>query len=242
MRDDLSEIKALQSDINNGVIDINNNELFLSAAVKALLFQLNHSLSLRGKTVPHIILNTGDDTMYLEVKGYDNTLEPLQVTNENYVYNAVPRCVVDMSGIEALDDQLTNPYTRGSFDIEHDDMLYAFTAEMRRMPVKISVSLKYYLDTFTDMLSLTQQLMSNMLYVQKYTFTYMGQTISATYRIPSSFNHDKNITFDGGTTESKLRTVSLDIEIETNYPVYDARTAVESSRVIRSEKWKLKMK
>lgn len=235
------DIKTLQERINRGEVDINNQEMFITTCLKALIFELNHNLKLRDKDIPHMILNTGDDIMYLEVKGQDHAIEPLHISNENYVYNTVPRCMVDVGSVEMLYDQLTNPYTRGCFDIEHEDRVYGFTAEFRRMPLKISVSLKYYLDSFMDAMSVTQQVISNLAVVRRFTFTYMGQTIQATYSLPSSSDVDKNITFDGGTTDSKLRSIEYSIEVETNYPVFDSRTAIEGSRMIRYEKSEIDM-
>lgn len=224
---------TLQHKINRGEIDINNNELFLSALFKGLVYKLNNQLKLRDKLIPHFVLNTGDDILYLEVKGQDYSIEPKDISNENFVYNSVPRCILNMSDIEILEDQLTSPYNRGNFDYENSDMLHGFNAEFRRMPLKLSVNMKYYLDNFIDTLTVTQQIITKLLFIQTFTFTYLGQTIQATYKVPSNFSHDKNITFDGITTDSKLRTIEMNLEVETNMPVYNERTAVENDKFIR---------
>jgi len=225
----------LQHKINKGEVDINNTELFMSALFKALSYKLNQELKLRDKKIPHFVLNTGDDIMYLEVKGQDYSIEPKEISNENFVYNSVPRCIMNMEGIEVLEDQLTSPYIRGNFDYEYDDLVHGFNAEFRRMPLKLTVTLKYYLDNFIDTLSVTQQIISRLLFIQSFTFTYMGQTMTATYKVPSSFSHEKNITFDGGTTDQKLRTIELSLEVETNMPVYNERTAIENDKYIKKQ-------
>jgi hypothetical protein len=104
--------------------------------------------------------------------------------------------------------------------------MYSFNAEFRRMPLKLSVKLKYYLDSFNDVMTISQYIITKMLFVQNLSFDYLGQKINATYKVPTSFSHDKTITFDGGTTDSKLRTIELSLDIETNMPVYDTRTVV----------------
>lgn len=225
---------SIQNKIVKGEIDVNNNELFMSTLVKALLYNLESQIKLRDKNVPHFILNTGDDIMYLEHKGQNMAVEPLQVSNENYIYETVPRCIVDLSTMEVLEDQMTSPYTRGNFEIEVDDILHGFNAEYRRIPIKVSVSLKYYLDSFTDVLTITQHIISKMLFIRTFKFDYMGQTIQASYKVPTSYQSEKNITFDGGTTESKLRSISLDLEVESNFPVFDERTVIEDSNFIRT--------
>ena len=225
----------LQHKINRGELDINNTELFMSALFKALTYKLNNQLKLRDKNIPHFVLNTGDDIMYLEVKGQDYSIEPKEISNEDFVYNSVPRCIMNLNDIEVIEDQLTSPYTMGNFDVEYDDLVHGFHAEFRRMPIKMNVNLKYYLDNFIDTLALTQQIITKLLFIQSFTFTYLGQTICASYKVPSSYSHEKNITFVGGTTDQKLRTIELTLEVESNLPVYNERTAVENDKFFKQQ-------
>lgn len=227
-----------QHKIVKGEIDVNNQELFMSTLFKALLHNLNHQMLLRDKNIPHFILNTGDDIMWLENKGQDNSKEPYQVSNEDYIYNSVPRCIVNLGGIEVLEDQITSPYSRGEFEISDDDIIQAFSAEFRRMPLKFSVTLKYYLDSFTDVLSVTQYIITKLLFIRTFKFDYLGQIIEASYKVPTSFDNEKNITFDGGTTEQKLRTIELTLEVETNMPVYDERTTINCENRTNAFNWK----
>lgn len=224
----------LQHKIVKGEVDINNKELFLGVLFKALLNNLNSQMKLRDKTINHFIINTGDDIMWLENKGQDNSKEPYQVSNEDYVYNTIPRCIVNMGSIEVLEEQVTNPYTRGNFEIDYDDILRGFSAEFRRVPIKMSVDLKYYLDAFSDVLFVTQKIISEMLFIRTFKFEYLGQTIQASYKVPTAYSHDKNITFDGGTTEQKLRTIEISLDVETNIPVFDERTAIELDNRIKT--------
>ena len=233
---------TLQNKIAKGEIDINNQDLFVSSLFRALLHQLNSQIKLRNKNIPHFVLNTGDDIMYLEVKGQDQSKDPKEQINEDFIYNSVPRCIVNIGDIEVLEDQITNPYTRGQFELEYEDNLYGFSAEFRRLPIKLTVPLKYYLDSFTDTMTVTQHVMTKMLFIRTFKFDYMGQTIQASYKVPTSYNHDKNITFDGGTTDQKLRTIELNLEIETNLPVYDNRTAIQLDHVIKNYQGKIVMK
>ena len=63
-------------------IDINNQELFFANLIKGLMVNLNKDISIRGIPVPHIIVHTGSDALYLEQKGQDNSLEPFQISND----------------------------------------------------------------------------------------------------------------------------------------------------------------
>jgi hypothetical protein len=73
-----------------------------------------------------------------------------------------------------------------------------------------------------------------MLFIRTFKFEYLGQTIQASYKVPTAYSHDKNITFDGGTTEQKLRTIEISLDVETNIPVFDERTAIDLDNSIKS--------
>lgn len=229
------DAKDIRKKIIRGEIDINSLENFFSKLLKGLMKDLVDSIKVRGNSVPHLILNTGDDIMYLERKGQDMSIEPAEVSNENYIYNYIPRGVVTPSGMDILTDQLTSPYTRGQFQFEYLDNLYTFTAEFRRMPLKMNVNIKYYLDTFTDSLELMQYIVTHLNFIRNYQIVYMGQSIPCSYRFPENLEEEYNAEFDGLTQDSKFRTLEIQLEIETNIPVFYPRTAIESDLTISGE-------
>jgi hypothetical protein len=83
-------------------------------------------------------------------------------------------------------------------------------------------------------LFVTQKVISEVLFIRTFKFEYLGQTIQASYKVPTAYSHDKNITFDGGTTEQKLRTIEISLDVETNIPVFDERTAIELDNRIKT--------
>lgn len=216
--------------IREGKIDINNQELFFSTLIKGLMLRLDDDISIRGISVPHLIVHTGSDVLYLERKGYDQSIEPLQISNEDYIYNVVPRCIVSPGGIELVADQLTNPYSLGQFQYEGDEEILNITAEFRRMPIKLSVDLKYLTDSYRDMLELTQQILTKLSFIRTFYITYMGQSIQCSYRIPDSFSGEYITELDGTTTDSKNKTMSISIEVESNLPIISHRSAMISDQ------------
>jgi hypothetical protein len=216
--------------IREGKIDINNQELFFSTLIKGLMLRLDDDISIRGISVPHLIVHTGSDALYLERKGYDQSIEPLQISNEDYIYNVVPRCIVSPGGIELVADQLTNPYSLGQFQYEGDEEILNITAEFRRMPIKLSVDLKYLTDSYRDMLELTQQILTKLSFIRTFHITYMGQSIQCSYKIPDSFSGEYITELDGTTTDSKNKTMSISIEVESNLPIISHRSAMISDQ------------
>lgn len=227
---------TLTNKIRRGEIDINNQSLFFSILIKGLLTKLYENIKIRNINIPHIILNTGDDTMYLNVKGQDQSIEPIDISNENYVYNQVPRCIVNPKGINLLPDQLTTPYSSGIFEYEEDDNITTFTAEFRRMPLTLSVELSYIVDSYKDSLDLIQKIVSNLSFIQTYHITYLGQTIVCSYKIQENLETDYSINIDGAYSDDKYRKINLSLEIETNYPIYNNRSVIQNDHYIKQTK------
>lgn len=220
--------------IRCGKIDINNQELFFSSLIKGLMLKLDDDISVRNTKVPHIITHTGSDIMYLENKGYNASVEPSSISNEDYIYNIVPRCIVTPGGINLIQDQLTNPYTLGQFQYEGQDNLINLTAEYRRLPIKLNIELKYFTDSFRDLLELTQQILTKLSFVKNYSITYMGQMINCSYYIPDTFDGEYLTDLDGTTQESKNKTLTINIEVETNLPVISDKTVMMSDKYIKN--------
>jgi len=225
--------KELWIKIRNGEVDINNIEPFLPIISKGFIYKLNHNLKLRNINIPHYILNTGDDIMYLEVKGQNHAIEPLEVSNENFVYSQIPRCMVQPAGVNIPTDQLTSPYSYGMFQVEYEDMVYAFRAEFRRMPLTINYNLKYYFDNLTDALNVSQQIITNLAFINNFQVTYLGQKIPCSYKIPEELQTEFMMEFDGITTDSKNRSMSLDLEVQTNIPVVYPGTVIPGDAYIK---------
>ena len=221
--------KEIRKKLIAGEIDPNNTDLFFGDVIKATILFLNNNIKLRDKRIPHYIMNTGDEVMYRELMGYEYS--KTEVTDENFIYNEVPRCIVSVSEMQTVPDQLTQPYVRGVFDVEYDDNVYEFSAEIKRMPIHMTVSLKYYVDSFTDSLALSQYLITNLSYIRTFRFIYMGNEISASITFPDSHSIEKpeTLQFD---SESRYKIVGIDLQLETNLPIFDTRTCVESSAVI----------
>lgn len=218
-------------------VDVNRHQLFFKSVIKGLIYDLNDELILRDVHIPHYIVNTGDDIMYLEVKGQDHSIEPVENSNEKFVYTMVPRCTIQPNDIAIQTDQLTSPYTKGNFQVSVDDILYGVCAEFRRLPVTVNVSLTYILDNYIDCLDVVQQIFSKLAFIRTYTIIYLGQTITCSYTIPDSTSVEKIVEFDGVTADSKTRTISVDLAVESSLPVIDSRTIMAADGYIKVVSW-----
>lgn len=233
------EVKEIVEKIRKGEIDINNQELFLSTVLKGLLIELNKDITIRNIPIPHFIVHTGSAAFYLEKKGHDFSLEPYEITNENYTYTTIPNCTVKPGGVNLDLNQLTNPYALGQLQYEDDEGLYNLTGEFRRMTIKISVDLTYKTDSFRDSMELIQQILTKLAFIRTYNITYLGQMIQCSYKIPESLESEHLAEITGNTQDNNTRNTSISLEIETNLPVYSKETIMSSDNYILYPRWRL---
>lgn len=223
-------------DIKGGALDVNCQELFFPLVLKGLLVNLRNCIKIRGEGVPHIITHMGDDRMWLDARGYDNSIEPLQISNENSIYNIVPRCNVNPGGVSLDAGQMTNPYSVGQCQVQTDTGVYTLKGEFRRVTVKMSVELKYQTDSYTDLMEAIQCVLSNLAFVRTYDIMYMGQKIKCSYKIPDSFDGEHQMDLDGGISDGREHTMSMSIEVEANMPIFSNRTMILADKIITKTK------
>lgn len=221
-------MNTIADNIRRGLIDINNQNLFFSTLIKGLLLNLDNDINIRNIPVPHLIIHTGDDTMFLNKKNYNYSSN-----NDENIYNIIPRCIVSPGNIDILVDQLSHPYSFGQLQYEDDNGTYVFVGEFRRMPIKLSCDLKYYTDSYTDMLALMQQILTKLTFVKTFYMTYMGQSILCSYKLPESLQEEHLMDIDGTTTDNKSKTLTLSIEIETCLPVWNEKTIMPNTQIIK---------
>lgn len=220
--------------IRKGDLDINVQERFLSSLIKGLLLKLNSEIKIRNIEVPHMILHTGDDRMWVETKNYNASIEPLTISNEGSVYSIIPKCVVTPSSVDLDLNQLTSPYSLGSLQYESPNGVCMLTGEFRRIPVKIGVDLKYYTDSYTDMLELIQYIIANLSFIRTYDIVYLGQKIKCSYKIPESFGEEHTMELDGALSDNREHSLSLSVEIETSLPIFNNRTIMPSKIITKT--------
>ena len=234
----MDNAKIVADRIRNGVLDINVQELFFSVLIKGLLYKLNTEIKIRDIYVPHMIMHTGDDKMWIAAKGYNASIEPLKISNEQNIYSIIPKCTVNPSSLDLDTGQLTSPYSFGSlqFCAEDEDVkgVYTFTGEFRRMPVKIGVELKYYTDSYTDMLELIQSVITNLSFIRTFDIMYMGQKIKCSYKIPDSFGEEHTMDIDGAMTDGKNHSLTLSLEVESCIPVFNPKTIMPSNIITKT--------
>ena len=120
------------------------------------------------------------------------------------------------------------------FQYESGDDIYSYTAEFRRLPMEVSVSLKYYFDSYTDSLEGIQRILTHCAFINLFDIQYLGQTIRSSYQISDQYESQYQIEFDGLSQDNKYRVVETDITIDTNMPIIYPKTAILGDRFVKT--------
>lgn len=217
------------------------DDRFFSIVIKGALSWLTRNVVLYNKPIKHFIFNTGSSIMYIESNGYE--LSWSETTGENQIYMSKPRCVVSVGDIQIETGELTQPHIRGVYEREciyrdsNNSIIKkqtnGFNAEIRRIPITLSLDLNYVLSSFNESIILTEEIISKFLFQQYFNVVYLGQTIMCSIELPSSFKIETN-KIDMTSTETNQKTISLSVNICCSYPRINESTEISNSSVIQT--------
>ena len=207
----------------------NRDERFFSLVIKGLLSWLNRNIVLYNKSVNHFIFNTGSSYLYMESNGYEYNVT--EVTGEDSLYMKLPRCLIEISDINIPMEELSAPFSRGNYERRSGNQLQGFNAEMRRLPIEITINMKYYLSNFNETIVLLQELIDKLVFQKYFNITYLGKVLQCSIEFPANYNPELN-KIDMSSPEPNQRNITLDVKVCTNYPLIDTRTEIPTDKVI----------
>lgn len=207
----------------------NRDERFFSVLTKGVLSWLTRNIVLYGKPIKHFIFNSGSAIMYIEQNGYEFNWN--EVSGEDWIYHEMPRCQCEFGNVTVPQEELTNPFVRGTYERRSGDDIKGYNAEIRRMPIELSLHLRYILSNMNEGLILLEEIINKLVFQQYFNIVYLGQTIEC------SIEHDGNQQIqinkiDMASTETNIKTIDFDVKITSNYPLVDMRTEVENKQMI----------
>ena len=207
----------------------NRDERFFSIVIKGLLSWLNRNIVLYNKSINHFIFNTGSSYLYMESNGYEYNLS--ETTGEDTMYMKLPRCLIEINDINIPLEELTAPFSRGNYERRSGNQLQGFNAEMRRLPIELTINMKYYLSNFNEVIILLQELLDKLVFQRYFNITYLGKVIQCSIEFPGNYNPEIN-KIDMTSPDPNQRNLTFDIKICTNYPIIDERTEIQTNKVI----------
>lgn len=207
----------------------NRDERFFALVIKGLLSWLNRNIVLYNKSINHFVFNTGSSYLYIESNGYEYSVN--ETTGEDTMYMTLPRCIIELADVNIATDELSSPYGRGYYEHRSGNMICGYNADIRRLPLELTINAKYYLSNFNESIVLLQELIDKMVFQKYYKITYLGQEIQCSIEFPGTMNPELN-KIDMSSPEPNQRNVTLDFKICTNYPVIDERSEIPTDKVI----------
>ena len=209
------------------------DERFFSLVIKGVLRWLTQNILMYNKPIKHFIFNTGSSYLYIETNGYEFSWN--ETTGEDMMYMERPRCVVELNDITINNEELTQPHIRGAYErrIDENGNYAGFNAELRRIPITLSLNLTYVMSNFNESIILVQELMDKLLFQKYFNIVYLGQNIQCSVEFPNNFRIELN-KIDLSSAEPNNRILGMQLNVCTNYPSIDERTEISSSKVIGS--------
>ncbi len=207
----------------------NRDERFFSIVIKGLLSWLNRNIVLYNKSINHFIFNTGSSYLYIESNGYEYNVA--ETTGEDTMYMKLPRCIVEISDINIPMEELSAPFSRGNYERRSGNQLQGFNAEIRRLPIEITINMKYYLSNFNETIILLQELIDKLVFQRYFNITYLGKVVQCSIEFPANYNPELN-KIDLSSSDPVQRNITLDIKLCTNYPLIDTRTEIPTDKII----------
>lgn len=220
-------------DSNYGDNLYKRDERFFSLVIKGLLSFLNKNIVLNGESIQHYIFNTGSSILYVENNGYEFSW--CETSGEDQIYMKMPRCIVEFGDIGCDFTELTSPYVRTTYErlSSIDNTIKSYNAETRRLPIELSISLKYVLSTMNESLILIQELVDKLSFQKYFNFIYLGQKILCSIEFPQSYKIEFN-KIDMTSTDVNQKNINLELKLCTNYPIINTNTEISSDIIIGS--------
>ena len=209
----------------------NRDERYFALLLKGLLSWLTNNIILYGKPIKHFIYTTGSSYMYVENNGY--VYSSTETTGEDWMYMQMPRCIVELAGINIPTDELTSPYSNGNYERKDGDNIRGFYAQIRRIPIELDVNLKYVLSNFNESIILAEEIINNLIFQRYFNITFLGQIVRCSIEFPQNLNIEIN-RVDMTSPDTNQKTIQLSLKISSYYPSIDIETEIPTDKIITS--------
>lgn len=207
----------------------NRDERFFSILMKAILGWLTKNIVLYGKPIKHFIFNTGSSVMYMESNGYEYNIN--ETSGEDWIYHEMPRCICEFGNISVPQEELSNPFIRGVYERRSGDDIVGYNSEIRRLPIELSIHLRYILSNMNESLILMEELINKLVFQQYFNIVYLGQIIECS--LEHDGNHQVEINkIDMANAETNQKTIDFDLKICSNYPIINERAECNNKNII----------
>ena len=207
----------------------NRDERFFSILLKGTISYLNNHIKMYDKSINHFVFNTGSSYMYVESNGYEFSWN--ETSGEDTMYMELPRCVIQMNNIDIPQEELSQPYSRGNYEHKDGDQIKGFNAEIKRIPIELTLDLHYVFSNFNEGIVVMQELFDELVFQRYFNIVYLGQIVQCSIEFATSYNIELN-KIDLAAAETNVRNLNIPVKVCTNYPAINEKTEISSSQII----------
>lgn len=206
------------------------DDRYFSLLIKGLLSFLNENILLYNKSINHFFYNTGSSYLYIEKNGYEFNLS--ETSNDDIIYMELPRCILDLDNISYNNNELSNPFSNGIYErLDKNNNINGYSAEIKRLPIELSINLKYILSNFNESIILIEQILNKLVYQKYFKFTFLGREIACSIEVPESQKININ-KIDMTSKEQNVKNIEFNIKLCSNYPIINERTEIPINKII----------
>ena len=206
------------------------DERFFALVIKGVLRWLTTNIVMYNKPIKHFIFNTGSSYMYMETNGYEFSWK--ETSGEDMMYMERPRAIFQLGNISINTEELTQPHIRGTYErFTENGNVAGFNAEMRRIPITVNATITYVLSNFNESVILIQEFLDKIIFQRYFQIIYLGQNVECSIEFPNNFDIDIN-KLDMTSTDPNNKTISISVNICTNYPRFDEYTEISNQQII----------
>lgn len=174
--------------------------------------------------IPFYFSTTGTER-YLQ----DNFLNNIDFDPDNLkaeaFYNAVPRGIVDLTGINVEAQAIVNKYVRMNHQVqEQDGTLNTYSTECFWVPIILNADCKVYTDSIVDQLKCTEAIIKTFFKNKSYQVDVAYTRIPCLILFPDDYTNERTLEFSF--TDKREFTTSFALQIKAYIPVFKEGTTI----------------
>lgn len=182
--------------------------------------------------VPFYFSTTGTER-YLQ----DNFLNNIDFDPENLEaetsYNAIPRGIVDLSGISIEGQSIVNKYVRMDHQVQEEDgTLNTYNSEAFWVPLLLTFDVTVYTDSILDQLKCVTEIIKTFFKNKSYQVDLSYVRIPSVISFPDDYTNERTIEFSF--TDKKEFKTTFSLTVKSFIPIFKDGTAIFAGNVMES--------
>lgn len=200
----------------NGILEAFEHDFFENA-LTAMVNDM--SLWFGVQRIPVFVQNTGDEAFIMDqhTRKRFETLKSGENRDKEALYNVRPRISLDIEGFDFLQDEITSPHAKASFNLNMKDGTRSYRAKMQRIPVSMNIGLQLFTDNLLHALKNSEKLMMILCKHNAFEFTYLGKVYNGSYQFKWALENNRNVSMQYD-KERRTATLVTNITLQLQYP------------------------